>query len=131
MQFPKHTSESRKKQVRPAQKPKPGRNSQEHGGKSRSRFASGTERLVDLVRRDGGRTPAGTAEIESSEASDAVNKALVFSEDADSAGRERYLSGKLGVGVDDDPALRYLLANVDGNLDTKAPGRPTTGQQQQ
>ena len=90
----------------------PGGNSQEHGGKSFSRFASEIERLVEFVRSNVGRALGRSAGAISSEASDAVNKDLITLDATVSAGGLRYLSAKLAVGVNVGP-LRYFSANVD------------------
>ena len=94
----------------------PGAKSQEHGGSNRSRFASGMDRLVDLMRTEGRATsratgggPTGAA---SSEASDAVNKPVVVLDAVGSAGGEHYLSATLIVGVDDKPFCGRIRARA-------------------
>ena len=91
-------------------------NSQAHGGKDRSCFASGIERLVDLVCNNGDRAPTGAGgkvAIDSSEASDAANKALVVIVAEVSAGGDRYLSAKLMADVTGESMMRNFLANID------------------
>ena len=94
----------------------PSGNSHEHGGNNHFRFASGIDRLVDLEREAGGRATSGASGggstgAVSSEASDAVNKALVTLDADDSTGVQNF-SIKLAVGVNVVP-LRHFLANVD------------------
>lgn len=85
----------------------PGKNSHEHGGKKRTRFVSGRNMFVDVVRVDVGRLPDAIG-------GGAITSSAELSELGPVSDRNR--SAKIVIGVDGNSGLLNFSANLNVSL---------------